>query len=96
MLTLDDLVYMKKTAIKEGLIREMEETRKGSVILVLVLLANTDPETKIVEMTYKEMMQQTGYTKETVRQILNILEVHMFFTRESKQGSRKTRLKMRN
>ena len=95
ILTLKELVYIKKKSIQEGMLREMEETRKGSTILTLVLLANTDDETKIVEMTYREMSKQTGYTTEFIRRILIELEAHKVFTKESKQGSRKTRLKMR-
>lgn len=91
---LKDLVWLRKKAIQEGLIVGIESVHKGSTVLMLVLLANVDEDDKTVEMTYKEMSKQTGFSTEFIRRLLNDFVKYGIIKKLSHQGSSKTKMKL--
>lgn len=90
----EDIVWIDKDAIKTGLIADLEDINKGTTALYLVLCACADEETRIVELTFKDMGNLTGFSNDTIGKILAGLQEKYYLIKFSKQGSRSSVFKL--
>jgi len=87
---LKNTVWIRKVAIKEGLIAEIEDLQKGATGFYMVLGALVNEETKFIETTYKELEKLTGFSRATITKLIEKFHNMNLIKKLSKRGSRKT------